>query len=85
MVNKGRKDKGKENLKPKLSLWTKVHGLSETWWHRILSAERGYTYDLPYRVTIHPLSPRLRLRTVKGEGEKGIPWRFEVWTVGFKD
>jgi hypothetical protein len=70
---KSRERKLEENGKADLKIWTKVHRLSKTRWHRFVSAEREYTRDLPYTVTIYPHSPP-RLRTIKGEEEKAISW-----------
>jgi hypothetical protein len=38
---KGRERKGNEKGSAVLKIWTKVHGLSETRWHRFLSAVKG--------------------------------------------
>jgi hypothetical protein len=77
-----------------MNLWTKVHGLSETRWHRfpkpvapVFVGSRGYTRDLPgYSYLFTPFTPihLPRLRTVKGEREKAISWRFEDSTKDFK-
>jgi hypothetical protein len=63
-----------------MNLWTKVHGLSETRWHRfpkpvapVFVGSRGYTRDLPgYSYLFTPFTPihLPRLRTVKGERER---------------
>jgi hypothetical protein len=55
-------------------------------WHRFLLAAQGI--PVTYQVTVTP-SPHLppftpRLRTIKGEGEKVISWRFEDSTKDFK-
>jgi hypothetical protein len=84
---KGRERKRNEKGSAEMNLWTKVHGLSETRWHRFLSAAQDIPVTYPVTVTsslhLPPLS-HPRLRTVKGEGEKAISWRFEDSTKDFK-
>jgi hypothetical protein len=100
---KGRERKRNEKRSAVLKIWTKVHGSSETRWHRFLKTggtgfwkrvapvsigSAGYTHDLPgYSPSFTPFTPLSHpwLRTVKREGEKAIPWRFEGPTMGFKD
>jgi hypothetical protein len=83
---KGRERKRNKKGSAEMNLWTKVHGLSETRWHRFLSAAQDIPVTYPVTVTpssyLPPFTPRLR--TVKEEGEKVISWRFEDSTKDFK-
>jgi hypothetical protein len=93
---KGRERKRNEKGSADLKIWTKVHGLSRTRWHRFSKTggtgfcrqHRIYSWLTRLQLLLHPFTPPLshpRLRTGKGEARGAFPWWFEGSTMGFKD